>query len=186
MKRALVPIAEGVEEMEAVIVVDVLRRAKWQVVMAAVSPQPIRASRGVRLLADCDWPDVNPAEFDVLILPGGAGGTAILAATPSVLDAVRAFHAAGKLIAAICAAPLVLQAAGILAGKRVTCHPGVAADLSATPRLRDRVVEDGNLITSQGPGTSFEFALAILSRLDPAALASVTPGLILPAFGAFA
>jgi putative intracellular protease/amidase len=140
----------------------------------------------VRLLADCDWPDVNPAEFDVLILPGGAGGTAILAATPSVLDAVRAFHAAGKLIAAICAAPLVLQAAGILAGKRVTCHPGVAADLSATPRLRDRVVEDGNLITSQGPGTSFEFALAILSRLDPAALASVTPGLILPAFGAFA
>ncbi|MDA0577532.1 MAG: DJ-1/PfpI family protein [Verrucomicrobia bacterium] len=181
MIKALVPLAEGVEEMEAVIVVDTLRRAGWIVTTAAITPQPITASRGVRLLADTDWAAITPADYDVLVLPGGAGGTRHMIQSPAVQTAIRDFHAQAKFIAAICAAPLVLQAAGILAGKQVTCHPGVAGDLTATARSPNRVVVDGNLITSQGPGTAFEFALAILRHVSgPAAVETVTPGLILP------
>ncbi len=180
MTKALIPLAEGVEEMEAVIIVDTLRRARWHVVTAAVTPQPITASRGVRLLADADWVTVDPSAFDILILPGGAVGTRHLIASDSVLRAVRNFHQHGKPVAAICAAPLVLQAAGILSGVKATCHPGVSAELTATRRLEDRVVIDGNIITSQGPGTAFEFTLAILAHMDGAkALDAVVPGLVL-------
>jgi 4-methyl-5(b-hydroxyethyl)-thiazole monophosphate biosynthesis len=98
-----------------------------------------------------------------------------------VLDAVRAFDQTGKWIAAICAGPLVLQKAGILTGRRVTCHPGVADQLTATPRLTDRVVVDGRLITSQGPGTSFEFALTLVRLIvDPDKALSLGKSMILP------
>lgn len=181
MPRALVPLADGVEEMEAVIIIDTLRRGKWEVVSAAVTPAPITASRGVCLLPDQPWSSINPLDFDILVIPGGAAGTRVLMATPSVLDAVREFRQRGKPVAAICAGPLVLQAAGVLNGIRATCHPGVAKELTATPRLTDRVVVDEGIITSQGPGTSFEFALVILRHLDgPAAADAVAAGLILP------
>ena len=181
MTRALVPLAAGVEEMEAVIIIDVLRRSGWEVVAAGVTPSPILASRGVRLLADAEWSQLDPAAFDILIIPGGAGGTDVLAQTPSVLAAVRDFRAAGKPLAAICAGPLVLQAAGVLHGVRATCHPGVASRLTATPRLPERVVVDGNTITSQGPGTTMEFALAIIEHVDGARTAkAVAPGLMMP------
>lgn len=181
MTKALVPLAEGVEEMEAAIIVDVLRRAKWEVITAAVTPQPITASRGLRLLADADWATVHAADFDILVIPGGGGGTQQLMRSASVLDTVRAFRRAGKPVAAICAGPLVLQAAGILKGIRATCFPGVAADLTAAHHVSERVAIDQNIITSQGPGTAFEFALALIAHVDgPQAVEAVAPGLILP------
>ncbi len=165
MASVLVPFADGLEEMEAVILVDVLRRAGVAVTTAGLTGGPVTASRGVRLLPDKAWDDIQPDAFDLLAIPGGAEGVNRLRADTRVLDTVRAFHSAGKWIAAVCAGPLVLQQAGILGGRRVTCHPGVATQLTATPRLDDRVVVDGRLITSQGPGTSFEFALALVQCL---------------------
>jgi 4-methyl-5(b-hydroxyethyl)-thiazole monophosphate biosynthesis len=126
MPSALIPLADGVEEMEAVILIDTLRRAEWSVVSAAVQQKTVHASRGVVLVADAMWDDISPDEFDILIIPGGAEGTATLSGTPSVLDAIRMFRDQDKLLAAICAGPLVLQAAGVLDDARITCHPGVS------------------------------------------------------------
>ena len=161
MIKVLVPLAEGVEEMEAVIAIDVLRRAGFTVVTAGLQAGPLTASRGVRLLPDTTLDAVRALDFDALVLPGGKG-VALLKQDARVLDAVRALHAAGRWMCAVCAAPLVLQEAGILNGRRVTCFPGVAAQLTATARLNERVVVDDKLITSQGAGTSLEFALAIV------------------------
>lgn len=171
MPSVLVPLAHGVEEMEAVIIVDVLRRAEWAVTTAGVDDGVLTASRGVRLVPDKAWRDIRPSDFDILMIPGGAAGVDRLQADPGVLAAVREFAQAGKRIGAVCAGPLVLQAAGILGGRKVTCHPGAAARLTAAPRLSDRVVVDGSLVTSQGPGTSFEFALAMVRLVDGAAKA---------------
>jgi protein deglycase len=186
MPKALVPLAPGVEEMEAVIIIDTLRRARWEVTAVAVrgpgdpAGAPLQASRGVRLCADAEWGETAGAVFDALVLPGGAGGTKALCADARVLDAVRRHYAAGKRVCAVCAAPLVLQAAGILKGKRATCHPGVRQELRDAVLSTDRVVVDGTIITSQGPGTSFEFALAIIAQVEGAAAAqSVRAGLVL-------
>lgn len=166
MTKALIPLAPGCEEMEAVIVIDVFRRAGWEVTAAAVNDEPLVCSRGVQLVADAAWRDVDPAAYDVLALPGGGPGTDVLRAHAGVLEAVRSFHASGRIVAAVCAAPLVLQDAGILEGRTVTCHPGVAAELTSGRRLDEAVVTDGNLLTSQGPGTCFAFALAVVAAVD--------------------
>jgi 4-methyl-5(b-hydroxyethyl)-thiazole monophosphate biosynthesis len=164
--KALVPLADGVEEMEAVIVIDTLRRAQWEVTSAAIGDQTVEASRGIRLVADARWNDIDPSAYDTMVLPGGAEGARRLASHAGVLETVRVFAATGRTVAAICAAPLVLQAAGILEGREATCHPSVRADLTAASAGNGRVIVDGNVITSQGPGTAFEFALTLIRRLD--------------------
>lgn len=166
MPSALVPLTDGVEEMEAVIVIDALRRAKWRVVSAGMVPGVITASRGVKLAPDALWDDVARAEFDVLVLPGGAAGVAALSRDERVLQTVREFMRDGKIVAAICAGPLVLQAAGVLEGRRLTSHPAVKAQLTQGAWQTDRVVVDGRLITSQGPGTAFEFVLALVALVE--------------------
>ena len=182
MTRALLPLADGVEEMEAVILADVLRRARWEVILASVGTQPlVTASRGVRLLADALWDSVRPETFDVLVIPGGGAGAAALARHAGVLRAVRDFEASGKPVAAICAGPLVLQAAGVLKGRRATCHPGVAAELTQAVRVAERVVADGCLLTSVGPGSTFELALALIEHVSGRAERDrVAEGLVLP------
>ena len=185
MKNALVPLAEGVEEMEAVIIIDVLRRAGWRVVSAAIRPPgaaggPLRASRGVYLAADVEWTNVRGEDFDALVIPGGAGGVQVLCRDGRVPEEVRRFAQAGKWVAAICAGPLVLQAAGILKGVRATCHPNCRPDFRDPQVSGDRVVVDGRIVTSQGPGTAFEFALTLIHLLDSAAAAGkVREGLVL-------
>ncbi len=163
MVRALMPLAEGVEESEAVVTVDVLRRAQWEVVTASLGDTLVACSRGVRIVADTTWDAVRPEDFDVLVLPGGAGGTRRLAGDARVLEAVRAFHAAGRMVAAICAAPLVLQFAGVLAGRSYTCHPAVRDQFTAGTYRDEAVVADGSLVTSQGAGTVFDFALTLVA-----------------------
>jgi len=181
MSKALVLLAEGVEEMEAVIVIDVLRRAGVEVIGAATGEGlEVTASRGVRIVADARLDELSADGFDALIIPGGANGARRLAADARVLDLARAFVRQKKWVAAVCAGPLVLDAAGVLSGIRMTCHPSVRQGFKNA--CNDSVVEDGRFITSQGPGTSMEFALAIARRLCGDKIAdTVASGLILPA-----
>jgi 4-methyl-5(b-hydroxyethyl)-thiazole monophosphate biosynthesis len=165
MPTVLVPFADGVEEMEAVIIVDVLRRAECIVVTAGLCTRAVTAARKIGLVADRLLSEVDIDTMDALVLPGGAPGTAALRADPRIAIAVRKMFDRGKLVAAICAAPLVLQDAGVLNGRRFTSHPTVKDQFKQGLRVEDHVVEDGNLVTSKGPGTTFEFALALAARL---------------------
>ena len=165
-KKILVPIAEGFEEIEAVTIVDVLRRAELDVTLASLGPGPVLGSRGISILADAVLGDLDLDAFDVLVLPGGMGGTLAMMEDQRLLNLLRAMHADGRLTAAICAAPMVLARAGIEVGHAMTSHPGVRDRLGqAEVRETPRVVRSGSLLTSQGPGTAMEFALALVTEL---------------------
>ena len=162
--KALVPLTDGTEEMEAVTIIDVLRRAGWGVTSVGMKPGLITASRGVKLQPDRAWDEISAASFDVLVIPGGKGART-LAEDPRLLETIRDFRKADKWLAAICAAPLVLQAAGVLDGVKVTSHPSVIAELRG-PWQKARVVVDGRIVTSQGPGTAIEFALTLIRLIQ--------------------
>jgi 4-methyl-5(b-hydroxyethyl)-thiazole monophosphate biosynthesis len=163
--RVLVPLASGVEELEAVTIIDVLRRGGIDVTSAALADDlSVKGSRGVTLLADAAWSSLDPAGFDALVLPGGGKGTENLAADPRIQEAVIAFNEAGKFIAAICAAPTVLAEAGVLEGRRATCYPTCAKQLGASYDDAAPVIADGNVITSQGPGTAMLFSLVLVQH----------------------
>ena len=167
---ALVPIADGSEEIEAVTIIDVLRRAGIAVTVASVMDRPeITASRGVRIVADRLISEVADQDFDLIVLPGGMPGAEHLRDNPRLLDRLRGHDAAGRLLAAICAAPaVVLEHHGLVRGRAVTCHPGFFDQLPPATRRTDRVVLDQGLLTSRGPGTALEFALAIVEQLHGA------------------
>ncbi len=166
MLRALVPIADGSEEIEAVCVIDTLRRAGMEVVVAAVGESlQVTASRGVRLVADCLMAAVQPP-FDAIILPGGMPGAEHLAASSRLREMLLAQERSGKLIGAICAAPaVVLLPLGLLEGRNATCHPAFFDRLDPARALAARVVHDQMVVTSRGPGTALEFALKIVELL---------------------
>lgn len=179
MKKALVLFAEGSEELEAVTVVNILRRAGIAVTLAGTSPGALHGSRGVAIEPDATLDSVLHEDFDLVVLPGGQPGTRNLNADPRVLKLVQRMAQAGRLVAAICAAPMVLAAAGLLDGKEATCFPGC---LDGYPKVRlqtSSTVEDGNLITSRGPGTAMDFALLLAERLaGPAVREKVEAGLV--------
>ncbi|MDR1932944.1 MAG: DJ-1/PfpI family protein [Spirochaetales bacterium] len=165
MKRIAVLLAEGFEEVEAVTPVDFLRRAGVEVIMAGVTGKTVTGAHGVALTADVLLKDA-PANLDGLVIPGGMPGAANIAKSAAAVELVRALFAEEKLVAAICAAPgVVLGPGGFLKGKKFTCYPGYEKDVSGASFSEDRVVADGNLITSRGPGTAAEFALAIIAYL---------------------
>lgn len=175
--RVLVILAQGAEEMEAVIVVDVLRRAGIEVLLAGLDgTAPVRCSRGVVITPDLAL-DQAKGPFDLVVLPGGGEGTERLTKS-SLVGKVLAEQEHGKrLVAAICAAPAALAAHGIGKGKAMTAYPGTEAKLAGHARFQDAVVcEDGALITSRGPGTAFEFALTLVGRLLGADKASAVRG----------
>lgn len=167
MTRVLVPLAPGCEEMEAVTIIDVLRRGGIEVVTASLDAHPVRASRGVVLVADAVLADVIPSEFDMVIIPGGMGGTEALIARQDFLDFLQRMNRAGRLIGAICAAPLILGRLGLLDGIKFTAYPGVIdAETVPSASYTGNAVESDNLVlTSRGPGTALDFALAVLERL---------------------
>ncbi|MDF7806698.1 DJ-1/PfpI family protein [Pontiellaceae bacterium B12219] len=179
--KILVPIAEGTEEMEAVIIVDTLRRAELDVTVASLTPGIIEASRGVKLAGDTTWDEVDPAAYDVLILPGGFGGTEAFIVHEGIQQAIKDFSAAGKWLGCICAAAVALNKAGVLENKKFTCYPGVESLLPEDIQpVNEKVVVDGKLITSQGPGTAFEFALRVIAECGKPDLADeVRAGLLL-------
>ncbi len=163
MAKVLVPLARGFEEIEAVTVIDVLRRANLEVVVAALEGDSAEGSHGIRLAADCSLDAVTPAELDAIVLPGGQPGATHLGADRRVRELLQTLASRGKLVAAICAAPTVLETAGILTGRRATAFPG--EPLPSAEYSFDRVVEDGNLVTSRAAGTAMEFALTLVRRL---------------------
>jgi 4-methyl-5(b-hydroxyethyl)-thiazole monophosphate biosynthesis len=165
-KTALIILAEGFEEVEAVGPVDFLRRAGVRITIAGLKDLKVKGSRHITLEADILLRDFKEMP-DAILLPGGAQGATNLAASAEVAAWVKKMSAAGKIVAAICAAPAeVLAPLGILDGKKATCYPGCESDFSKTTvHSKARVVEDGDIITSQGPGTALEFAFAIAARL---------------------
>ena len=163
MPKALVLLAEGFEEIEAVTIVDVLRRAQVLVHVAALKGAPVRGSHGIEIVPDGSLAEIDASGFDAVVLPGGMPGSKNLRDDARVLAVVREFDAAGKLVAAICAAPIALEAAGVLRGRRATSYPG--NELPSAAYSEERVVEDGNLVTSRAPGSALEFALRLVARL---------------------
>jgi 4-methyl-5(b-hydroxyethyl)-thiazole monophosphate biosynthesis len=166
MKRALVPLAEGFEELEAVTIIDILRRAGIEVIVAALTDNPVTGSHGIKLSADATLDAVSGQEFDLIALPGGMPGAANLMDDSRIGGIIRRLLDGGGHVAAICAAPMVLAAAGVLEGRRATCFPGFL-DRSADLTLVDEpVVVDGRIITSRGPGTALDFALELVAQLS--------------------
>jgi 4-methyl-5(b-hydroxyethyl)-thiazole monophosphate biosynthesis len=169
-KTALVPIADGSEEIEAITVIDVLRRAGVEVTVAAVSADgstKITGAQSVGISADCTIDSCADGSWDLVAVPGGIPGAEHLAAS-DVLDGIlRAQAKEGKLYSAICAAPaLVLGSKGLLQDKTATGHPMFQQNLEAKElNAESRVVVDGNCITSQGPGTALDFALELVEQL---------------------
>lgn len=170
MSRVLVPLAEGFEEIEAVTIVDLLRRAGIEVVTAGLEPGPVTGSHGIVVAPDTTLDAVLDQAFDMVALPGGMPGAANLAADARLLGFLRRLADDGRFTAAICAAPGVLAKAGLLAGKRATSYPGFLTPASAPGTILSEspVVEDGKVITSRGPGTAMDFALALVEQLEGA------------------
>ncbi len=165
MPKVLLPLAEGFEEIEALAVVDVLRRAEIEVVIAGLQHGPVTSARNVTVVPDTTIDTISVDGFDMIVLPGGQPGTDNLNSDRRIHRLLADFQSAGKLIGAICAAPIILAAAGLLSGKRATSYPGYSSKLSGAVYEDRTVVIDGNIITSQGAGTAISFALAIVSRL---------------------
>lgn len=165
MPRVLVPIAEGSEEIEAVTIIDLLRRAGIEVVVAGLEPGPVKASRGVSLLPDAALGTVLEEDFDMVVLPGGAGGAERLQQDPRVHRLLQRQVAAGRFTAAICAAPKVLATAGLLKGRRATSFPGFLDAAADVTREETAVVVDDLVVTSRGPGTAMDFALTLIALL---------------------
>lgn len=165
-KSALVPIADGTEELEAVAVIDLLRRAGIDVTVASVSSsQTVGCSRGVKITADTVIDHCRSRTFDAIVLPGGMPGAEHLRDNAILTELLKAQHQAGRLIAAICASPIVvLKSHGLLA-KKSTCYPSLADQLHDPKNAALRVAADGHCITSAGPGTAVEFAIEIIRHL---------------------
>ncbi len=167
MARVLVPLAPGCEELEAVTIIDLLRRAGVEVVTAGLDDGLVRCSRGTVLMPDTTLDDVLDDTFDMIVLPGGLPGADHLDNDPRIQRLLRELAERGGYTAAICAAPKVLASAGLLDGREATAYPGV---LTATgqPGIRvldQPVVRDGQVITSRGPGTAMDFALELIETL---------------------
>ncbi len=162
-KQVLVLLAPGFEEIEAVTVVDILRRAGINVVVAGTIEGPILAARGVTMLADISVDKIMNDSFDMIVLPGGGEGTEHLGKDARVNQILEQAVKDGKFVAAICAAPTLL--ARFMAGKKATSYPGMSAMMPDVVYTEDRVCVDGRFITSRSPGTAMEFAFELILQL---------------------
>jgi len=169
MAKVLVPLASGCEELEAVTIIDLLRRAGIEVISAGLEavPQAVRASRGTLLTPDTSLDQALKQDYDMVVLPGGQPGTDTLNADPRIHTLLDRMAKHEKYIAAICAAPKILASAGLLKGRRVTSFPSALdqSQLAAVRYEETAVVQDGHILTSRGPGTAMDFALAIIDIL---------------------
>ena len=187
MKKAIVLLADGFEDVEAITPIDYLRRAGIDVTIASISQTLEVVSRwgGIRMLADTTLTEIlsknEQTAHDAVILPGGMPGASNLAASAEVNKLLNEIASAGKLICAICASPAVILAPqGLLSGKKFTCYPGMEEKVTGGIWLPDRVVVDGNIITSRGAGTAGEFAVAIIGKLlDEAAAKKIAEAVLL-------
>ena len=161
--KVMVPLANGFEEIEALAIVDILRRAGIQTETVGIVGSVIESSHGVRVMVDKRINEIVPEEYDAIILPGGSPGYKNLARSNRLMEIIKDFNNKNKIIGAICGSPSILAKQGLLDNKKATIYPG-NEKLLAYPRDK-AVVTDGNIITSQGPGTAIEFALKIVEKL---------------------
>lgn len=165
MATVLVPLAQGCEELEAVTLIDLFRRAGVTVTVAGLGTGPVTASRGVVLLPETTLDAVLDQDFDLVVLPGGLGGAQRLEADQRIAALLRRMTVQGRYVAAICAAPKVLVSAGLVGGREVTAYPGVLDGCPDIKLSSAAVVRDGTFITSRGPGTAMDFALSLIEIL---------------------
>ena len=166
-KKICVFLADGFEEIEGLTVVDLLRRAGVEVTTASITDSlTIHGAHKIDVKADALFEDVDYTKEDMVVLPGGMPGTKNLMAHEDLVSNLKQFHEAGKAVAAICAAPMVLGENGILEGKKAVCYPGFEANLKGATVLKEEAVTDGNVITSRGLGTAIEFAGEIITYFE--------------------
>lgn len=168
MSRALVPLAQGCEELEAITITDLLVRAGIDVTTVGLDDQPVTASRGARIIPDTHIDTVINETYDLIVLPGGLPGADHLRDDERVQTLLKKHASSGKYIGAICAAPKALASAGLLSGKKATGYPGVLEAIGdASIEITLSSVEiDGKIITSRGPGTAIDFTLALIELLE--------------------
>lgn len=173
MALVLVPLAEGFEDLEAITITDLLRRAQIEVITAGLKPGPVRGSRGTIVVPDMSLDEALGNKFDMIVLPGGQPGATNLEKDSRIRKLLQEMSANNKVTAAICAAPKVLATAGLLDGKQATSYPGsVSATEFPAVKLSDSpVVVDGNIVTSRGPGTAMDFTLTLIELLAGADVA---------------
>ena len=177
MKKILMPLAPGFEDIEAIAIVDILRRAGMEVTIAGTTSGLIESLHGVKIQPDELLSDVPGLSFDMLVLPGGGAGVENLKKDNRVLDLIKEYIEL-KMVGAICAAPTVLKAAGVITGRKLTCYPS-EIDEFPDEYVDKPVVVDSNLITSQGPGTAIEFACALVEALgEPEKAAQIYEGVL--------
>lgn len=164
MKKVLVPLAPGFEEIEALTVVDILRRAGAEVTVAGTVAGPIEGRSKIKVIPDALMDSVSGTDFDMIVLPGGAVGADNLKKDLRVKKAVQDIYDKGKFVTAICAAPKVLSAIGLTEDRTITAHPSVRSEIKGKI-IEERVVVDRNIITSEGPGTAMEFAFKLVEVL---------------------
>lgn len=166
MKKVYLFLADGFETVEALAPVDVMRRAGIEVVTVSIMKRrEVLSAQGVTVIADALYENVSFADASALVLPGGGVGTDNLSAHEPLRAALKVAHSEGTLVAAICAAPMVLGRIGVLEGRKATCYPGCESDLFGAEYTAAPVQEDENIITGCGPGVSFDFGFAIVERL---------------------
>ncbi len=166
MSKVCIFLADGFEEIEGLMVVDLLRRATIEITMVSImNSLNVVGSHNISVLADMLFDDMNFEDADMLVLPGGMPGTKKLGSHNGLVNLLKEFNDNNKKISAICAAPSVLGMNNILKNKRATCFPGFEPQLIGAITCEDRVVKDGNIITSKGLGTALEFSLEIINEL---------------------
>ncbi|MDD4922334.1 MAG: DJ-1/PfpI family protein [Bacteroidales bacterium] len=164
MKQLLLFLAPGFEEIEAICALDILRRAGLNVSSVSITGDlHVVGAHGIAVEADCLYPEIDFDQAEMLILPGGQPGTKNLNVHEGLKAALTSFANAGKPLAAICAAPMILGQLGLLVGKEATCYPGNEVHLRGAKLSKKKVVKDGSIITASGPGVAIKFALQIVS-----------------------
>ncbi|WP_195939561.1 DJ-1 family glyoxalase III [Romboutsia sp. 1001713B170131_170501_G6] len=164
MKKVLVMLADGFEEIEAISVVDVLRRANVVCDMCSIKKEYVKGTHNIVLKSDCSIDDINVSEYDAIVLPGGLPGATNLK-DERVKNFVKELNESGKIVAAICAAPETLEEFEVLKNRKCTSYPGFIKDKSSVSYVEEIVVRDENIITSRGPATAIEFSLELLKAL---------------------
>ncbi len=163
MKKILVLLADGFEEIEAIVPIDVLKRAGFNVVLCGINEKKAVGAHNVNITCDITLDSVD-CNYDCIILPGGMPGTNNLSNCKCVCELIKKQATDNKLVCAICAAPSILEKLGLLKNRKATSYPNFLND-NETIKINEKVVIDGNIITSQGAGTAFDFAYAIVEKM---------------------
>ncbi|MHB1485929.1 MAG: DJ-1 family glyoxalase III [Saccharofermentanales bacterium] len=165
MKNTFIILAEGFEEIEAVTVIDILRRLKIRCDICGLNSINVKGAHGVVMTADYVFSQMNFDDYDVIILPGGMPGADNLKSDKRLIDLLVKYNDEGKLIAAICAAPIVLKEAGLTEGRKITSFPSCKPEFTGSEYSTEPVIQDANMITGRGPGTAAEFAFRIADNI---------------------